>query len=426
MGKTPLEKLKSREITLPPKSHSRLIRLILKVMQSGSDVTYKYSFDKDEMKGRQVILLADHATKNAYKYVLHGYPYASPNVIIGYPNIFVKGIFGLLLKGGIIPKKLYQADPRSILDMLKVLKLGGSLCIFPEGMQAAAGSTHPVFPGTANLIKKAGVAVVLCKSYGSYLVRPRYKKKENKGHQEYHYELLFTEEEIKELSVDQIYDKLIDRFRYNDFEWNKTARNKYYGKDNEPLAKGIEAILYRCPKCGAEFCLKTEGEDIICEKCNNTVTVNEYFDILPKTESDVQPYESINEWFRHQRKLVMQEVQSEFCYEYECEITDLHTEKLYADPFYPCGEGKMTITNDLLRYVGTRHGEQVELEFDIKVVPSFYFTPNLENNLFYQGVYYGFRPKQDKRKVVKYMMLVEESHRLVDDVWNKISEDVYN
>ncbi len=425
MKKTPLEILKSREITPPTKRYGRFIRFLLKCMQAKADVTYKYSFDKEEMQGKQVILLADHSTKYAYKYVLHGYPFARPNVVIGWQNIFVKFLFGILVKGGIIPKKLYQADPKSIIDMLKVIKMGGSLCIFPEGIQSSSGSLHPIYPSTANMIKKAGLPVVICKSYGAYLVRPRYKKADNKGHQEYHYELAFTEEDIKELTVDQIYERLLEKFKFNDFEWNKNARNKYIAPKGDTLAGGIEKILYRCPKCGCEFKIKTVGEEIICENCNNTLVLNEYYDLLPKTNDDYIPYSSIDEWFKHQRELVTEEVKTGFSYEYECEIYDIHTEKLYLDPYYPCGEGKITITNDGIHYIGTRHNEDVDLTFDIHATPSFPFVPGKGNEVYYQGVYYNFVPKTDRLKSVKYMLLVEEAHRLVDDLWDKVSRDAY-
>lgn len=426
MKKTPLETLNTRQIALPNKWAAKIVRVLLKLMQFRKDVAYQYAFDVGAMKGKPIILLADHATKDAYKYVLHGCTFCDPNVVIGYQNVFIKGLFKLLLKGGIIPKKLYQADQKSVAEMLKVIKMGGSLCLFPEGIQSTSGSTQPIFSATAKFLKKAGIHVVLCKSYGSYLVKPRYKKTENKGHQEYHYEILFTPRELTELSVEQIYDKLLERFTYNDFTWNRVARHKYIGGKGEPLAKGIDSILYRCPKCGKEFTLKTEGEKIICTNCNNTVVLNEYYDLLPYTDTDYLPYSSVDEWFKAQRKLVKEEVKAPFRYSYECEVYDLHTEKLTFQPFYPCGEGVITITNEYIHYKGTHHGEEMDKRFDVHGIPSFIFTPNQDNDFYYENVYYSFRPKTNREKVVKYMLLVEESHRLVDPSWDRISRDVYD
>ncbi len=425
MKKTPNEILHNRHIALPSAGTSKFLRFLLKHIQSKADVSYEYAFDTEEMKNKQVILLADHATRDAYKYVVYGYPFANPNIVVGYQNIFIKGLFKLLLKAGIIPKRLYQTDLKAITDMLRVLKLGGSLCLFPEGIQSASGSTHPIYAGTASLLKKAGVTVVLCKSYGSYLVKPRYKRTENEGHQEFRYEILFTPQELSYMSVDEIYEKMLERFKYNDFEWNKKSRCKYKGPKGEPLAKGIEYILYRCPKCKSEFNIVTEGDDIVCRHCGNTVTLNEYYDLIPKSENDYMPYSSVDEWFKHQRKIVGEEVKNPFCYEYECEIYDVHHDKLSFHPYYSCGEGKIKITNDKILYKGTRHSEYVELTFEVKNSPSFVFTPNQDNDIYCHDEFYSFRPKTDKVKVVKYMLLVEEAHRLVDTTWDKISGDVY-
>lgn len=423
MKKTPKELVNSRRLELPKKSVARLLLSILKIKQFKSDVSYVYHFDKKEMKGKQVILIADHATRNAYIHVLSGYKFIMPNIVVGYQNIFIKFLFKLLLKVGVIPKKLYQADRKSVVEMLSALKLGGSLCFFPEGIQSNSGSTHPIFSATGKFLKKAGVTVVLCKSFGSYLVRPRYKKSDNRGRQEFHYEILFNEQQLKEMTVEEIDKRLLERFQYNDFEWNKIHRNKYFGK--QPLAQDIENIIYYCPKCCSEFTITTEGEDIVCNHCHNAIHLNEYYDLSPKTEKDYLPYTSIDEWFKAQRKLVKEEVKSMFCYEYECEIYDIHTDKTSIKPFYCCGEGTMTLTNEGLRYRGTRHNENVDLFFDVKSVPSFVFTPNQDNDLYFNDVYYSFRPKKDRIKVVKYMLLVEESHCLVDDTWKKISESVY-
>ena len=83
MKKTPLETLNTRQIALPNKWAAKIVRVLLKLMQFRKDVAYQYAFDVGEMKGKPIILLAAHATKDAYKYVLHGCTFCDPNVVIG-------------------------------------------------------------------------------------------------------------------------------------------------------------------------------------------------------------------------------------------------------------------------------------------------------------------------------------------------------
>ena len=60
-------------------------------------------------------------------------------------------------------------------------------------------------PTTMKFIKKANVPVILCKSYGMYLTRPRYSKEYRKGKVKYEFEVLFTKEQISQLSEEEMY-----------------------------------------------------------------------------------------------------------------------------------------------------------------------------------------------------------------------------
>jgi hypothetical protein len=92
------------------------------------------------------------------------------NIVAGYQNFFSSktNYFGMTQMNA-IPKLLYQPDTSCTRKMLKVIKSGGSLALFPEGIQSISGSTHPINPATCKFIKKAGVLVILANSQGSYL-----------------------------------------------------------------------------------------------------------------------------------------------------------------------------------------------------------------------------------------------------------------
>ena len=44
---------------------------------------------------------------------------------------------------------------------------------------------------------------------------------------------------------------------------------------------------------------------------------------------------------------------------------------------------------------------------------------------YYHNEYYGFKPKQDLYKGVRYMLIVEELNRLANTDWAAASRDVY-
>ncbi len=418
-----LDYIDKRKVTLPKWGSSKLLRTVLILKSASLKPKYVYHFDKKEMKGRQVVLLSDHASRDTFYYTLNGYKFVNPNVVVGFQNIFVKHIFKVMLKSGVILKSLYEADIKATKQMFDVAKQGGSLCIFPEGIQSTSGSTHPMNPSTIKFLKKLGITVVLCKSYGSYLSRPRYSKTTRRGHMEFHYEILFTEDELKEKSVDELYEKFITNFKYNDFTWNEKHQYKYIGKESN--ACGIDKILYYCPKCGKEFTLSVNGSDIICSNCCNTITVDECYNLIPK-ENSVLPFKNIDEWYKYQRSLVKEEVKDpNFSITYDVYSVDLRYDKLYKDQYYIDGEGKITINHDGIRFVGVKKDKEVDISFDILNLPSFPFTPGKENDIYYHSEYFSFRPKSDNLKVVKYMLYVEELHNQKDEAWAKVSDDVY-
>ena len=418
-----LQILNNREVKLPKLSAEIFFRVALSLKSLSTHPKYYYHFNKKEMKHKQVVLISDHASRDTFYYTLHGYNMANPNVVMGFQNIFIKGLFKPFLDSGVIVKSLYEADLKAIKQMFDVVKMGGSLCLFPEGVQSTSGSTHPMNPSTIKFLKKLSLDVVLCKSYGTYLSRPRYSRSTRKGPIEIHYEVLFTKDELKNLSIDELYKKYLERFKYNDFTWNKERKYKYIGKESN--ATGITKILYYCPKCGHEFTLEEKENSVVCKTCGNEIKIDEGYNLIPVNASTM-PYTTIDEWFKAQRKLVQKEIaQDNFQITYDVYSVDLYYDKLRKDQYYIDGEGSITINKEGIRFVGTKKDEKVDILFELINTPSFLFTPGKENDIYYHGTYFCFRPKIDNLKVVKYMLYVEELHNRIDEAWGKVSRDVY-
>lgn len=422
--RTLLEKLDRREIHLP----SPIVHVLVRTGCFFYNLKYKpkyiYHFDRDEMKGKQVILLSDHASNHSSFYAVAGYPFVKLNAVLGYQHFFTRFLYTLFTQYGAIPKRNFETDLRAVRQMVKVINMGGSLLLFPEGTFSFAGSNQPINPSTVNFIKQLGVTVVLCKSRGLFCSLPVYRKKEIKGHKEIHYEILFTPEELKEKSNKQLYRKFLDRFRYNDLDWNLQERHKYLNPDGN--AEGIDKMLFVCPKCGKEYTMHVEGEEFVCNDCGNRVKIDEYYATIPVGKDSVCKYRHINEWFIDQRKIVRKQIRKrKFEISYECELKDLHTDKARFKNFFVCGEGRVTINHDGIRYVGTKNGKQVDLQFKLELIPCFKCTLKGENILYYHNETFVFKPKTNTNRIMKYMIAVEELHNSIDPVWKKVYADAY-
>ena len=417
--------LKSRNIELPdPRKYHFFMKLVSGYFDLRFHPDYVYHFDTAKMKGRPVVMIADHAAWDSFYYVMCGYPFVQFNTVVGYHHVFNRTLFPILTKiFQVIPKKNFQTDLGAMRQIVKVAEMGGSLLIFPEGTQSKSGSNVPITPSTAGLLKKLGTTVVLCKSFGSYCARPLYSGKTNGGHQEFHYEVLFTPEQLDELSKDQIYDKMLERFRYNDLEWNRIHRYSYHCKNGN--ANGIEKIVFTCPQCGKRFSLHGEGSELVCSECGNKIAINNYYEMSPATASGVCPYRNIDDWYIAERKMIREEVQAEdYQLEFNASLFELDTD-LGKEPYKKTGYGRFTIDHSGIRFRGIRNFKPEELFFDIKKTPSLLCTPGEFNLLYYKNDVFKIVPVDNRNTAIRNMIVVEELYNLTDPVWNKVSEDAY-
>ena len=421
--KTYSEEVSERQIELPNSVIYRIVRAVFHFVAISWGTKFYYHFDEKQLKGKQVILLADHAAFDSYIYTLAGYKFTNLNFVVGFHHAFNKIIYGVGRKIGFIPKRNFEVDLKAVRHMVQVIQKGGSLCIFPEGTFSFSGANHAVNPSTINFIKQLGVTVVLCRSHGAYCSRPTFKSHSTFGHREIDYEILFTSEQLKQLSNEEIDKKLFDSIKYNDVEWARENKHPY----RWPITKmkGIDTFLYTCPNCGKQYVMDVTGRNLVCRECGNVVHINRYYQTRVRGKN-VCPYVDIVDWYNDERRKVKKEIEDpNFSISYDCDLYSIHTDKARFKPNYIAGEGNITISHKGIRYVGTRDGKQVDLLFDIKLIPCFKYDVKRQNILNYHNEYFCFRPKKEKEKTIKYMMIVEEIHNLHDDIWRKAYEDAY-
>ncbi len=368
-------------------------------------------------------MLAQHCSREEFFYTLAGFQKKDLHIVVGYQNFLRKNRIWFLPAIGAIPKYLYGQDTLSVRKMLRVIQRGESLLLYPEGIQSTSGSTQPINPATIKLLKKCGLPVVLCSSQGAYLTRPRYSSVIRHGQINYHYQLLFTPQELAELSENQIYDKLLKNFRYNDFDFNQQFHIAYHGK--VPNITGLNNIIFRCPICEHDFCFQVEHDTMTCTHCGLAVTMDAYYQ-LHANETSFK-FTNINQWYQWQRQTVHRSVnQNDFTYTLPVQIGDINLRTLAAHPDI-IGTGTLTLTHEHLIYKGTYHNQNTTLTFDLHLIPSLPFDPILHNvDMVYNNQYYCFMPTANPLACVQLTLMIEELHNRIDPAWRKVCEDVYD
>lgn len=394
-----------------------------KAVCTRNNVKYKYEYDREEIKDKQVILLSTHSARNEFFYTLNGFHKKGIHIVCGLQN-FLKNKYNYCALNlmGVIPKFLFQPDFAGIKKMLTVLKQGRSLALFPEGIQTLSGSMHPINPATTQFLKRAGVTVVLARTEGAYLAFNRYSRDEKHGEIRVTYSILFTPEELAELSDREVYDKMLEKFRYNDFEANKVARVKYIGKKKN--IEGLDNLLYICPICNKKHCLSVKDDALVCGECGYSVTLDEYYDFHEKDGR--LPLGDIDKWCKWQRRLMHQAVKDEsFALCAKGELLVMRTDAWRKPPH----NREMIFSGDVKLDADGLHIVSLEGEerfFNIENLYSLTMVTGKYLEFYHKNDYFHLELDIPKTYLIEWMLASEELHNLRDARWNDASNDAYD
>lgn len=418
-------KLISRKIEKPNPFLMFITMRVLGILNRFYKVKFNYDYDPKAIKQGPTILLASHASRLEFIYMIYGFKHNDINIVCGYQNIIKKGLYNLFIKLGVISKYLYQPDIVCMKNILKVLKRNGTVVIFPEGIQSTSGSTQPINPATVQFIKKSKANIVVSTSKGAYLATNRYSKDRKKGYIGVNYSLVLTPDMLQELSDEQIYNMLLEKIRYNDFEYNRIARNKYIGRKSN--AFGIDKILYKCPDCKNEYTLYTEHDTIICKHCGLKVRVNEYYDLVGIKYNKIP--RDIDEWYKWQRRCVTKEITDDnFELSLNGSICTLKLDKLRKESKSRevLSIGKVTLTNKGLSFRGTLNGQNVDFYFEAKSIYSLTLSTKGYLEFYCNNDYFMIIPDDSNQCLIKWTLASEEIHNLYDEKWKSACADVYD
>ena len=415
----------NRKVKKPDPFLASIVMWVLGIINRSYKVRFSYDYDPNSIKKQPTILLSSHASRLEFIYTVYGFKRRDINIVCGHQNILQKGIYHILLKLGVISKYLYQPDLACVKNMLRVLKRNGAIGLFPEGIQSTSGSTHPINPATAQFIKRSKANIVVCTTKGAYLATNRYSSDRKKGYIGVSYSLLFTPGMLEQLNEEQIYKLLLQKISYNDFAFNKTARNKYVGK--KPNAYGIDKILYKCPDCKQEHTLYVENDAVVCKNCGLRIRINEYYDLVA-VKGSVIPSD-IDEWYKWQRRCVAEQIKDDnFKMTLNASLCTLRLDKLRKPPKDRklLSVGTVSLTNRGLCFEGTLDGQRSDFDFSARAIYSLTFSTKGYLEFYHNNDYFMIIPDQNEQCLIKWTLAAEEIHNLYDEKWRAAGADVYD
>ncbi len=281
--------------------------------------------------------------------------------------VAIDGFIGrewLLRNVGCICKRKFTNDTILVRQLRKVLDNKDIAVIYPEARYSLCGTTAVLPDSLGKLCKLMKVPVVTLVCHGHHVNSPFWNL-HDRGVKptEADFTLLLTPEQIQELSVDEINDKIVAAFQYDDFAWQKERgiRTPYPKR-----AEGLQKVLYQCPHCGVEFKMSARGAVLRCDNCGKEWEMTELGQL--RALSGETEFSHIPDWYEWERSNVKREVEEG---RYSSGVLPV---KIYSLPnalrFIHLGEGTLLHDGEGFHVRGTDvDGDPIEQDWP---VPSLY------------------------------------------------------
>lgn len=205
-----------------------------------------------------------------------------------------------------IPFAKNTGDAKSIRALVKHVKAGHPVGLYPEGGRNWDGATDSLVPSTGKLIKLLKVPVYAVIFKGGYLSRPRWATYPRKGKLVMEIKHLFGRETIDSKTPEELQAMLAEKLAHNEYAWQRKYRIPFRGKN---LAEHIERLLYVCSHCNAINSILSQGDQFYCKECNSQYSINQYGEILGCPE-----FTDTVSWNQWQRQFLPRIIEDGFCF----------------------------------------------------------------------------------------------------------------
>ena len=326
------------------------------------------------------------------------------NFVVAENILYSNKLFACVLtKFGAILKKQFYSDFSCVRGIKKYLDAGIPVLICPEGKVSDDGVTKPIVSSTGKLVKWLGYPVVSFVSHGGSLLRPKWGHTFRRGKMVFDCDVTLSREEIANLDADAINDKLQQSLQNNDHIYQQENNLKFRGRK---IAEGLENILYKCPKCGAEFEMQSKGNELHCTVCKNTAVYGED-GIISAKDSESKVFPRIDLWENYVRESLKEEVQNDD-FRFEARVAQF-IDNPQTHKFYLLGEGELSIDKDKILF--TQDDCEDSIEFPLSNAQTIASIPGKSITLYEKDKINRF-VFTEKLMSTKFSWTVEELSKL--------------
>lgn len=334
-----------------------------------------------ERKG-PFVALSNHESFYDFYYIKHLFPNAHPAFVVNRHYISLPVVKTLAKKAGFIPKRLFFTDPATPLGIMRTLRAGFPVVIFPEGRLSVSGQNYPILDRGAAFYRRLKVDLVLCRISGAYLCNPKWRKRFFRGDISVSAARVITKEEAAAMTDAELDALISETLAYDDSASERGFRQR--GK-----AKGLSNILYRCADCGALYSTEDRGCTLTCRACGKAHTLDEHY----RFENGL----TIAAYYERIRAL-----------ERETLLAEPLTAPVKATVFPEKGRrrhetGVCTLDRNGFAF----RSDKTSFTVPFDALPALPFSCNTEFETYHNNDLYYFYPTENPRQVARWALLVD-------------------
>lgn len=373
--------------------------------------------NKVNMKGLKppYLLLCTHHSFIDFKVTTHAiFPHRATYVVA--IDGFLRREWLLRNVGAICKRKFTPQDTVLVRQIKYSLeKLKKITILYPEACYSVIGTTAVLPTSLAKMIKILKYPVVVLNMHGNFLTQPIWNMGNRRVTLSADMTQIITQDEIDNLSVDEIYNRVNTAFQYDEFKFQFDNKIKITDKNR---TNGLHKVLYQCESCHTEFEMDSKGTEIWCNACGKRHYQDEY-GRLHATEGETK-YPHIPDWYETQRAYTKKQLEDgTYYFEDEVYIESLPN----AKAFIPLGDGKLIHTKDGFILTGqditgplelvkpTSSLYSVHIEFDYKLRSDGVVADAIVLSTV-DDTYYIY-PKTKRDQITKLRFAVEEAYKLL-------------
>ena len=352
------KKIKRFDFAKKPKKPSSFLNFLAKTILCKPDLKKRNAKivkrGMEEYDGKPYLLLINHGSivdLNVMMMATH--PYKANNVMTlegfrDYTEILMRNM-------GVLGKRKYVSDVYLVKNMKYCLhELKTVFALFAEARYSLDGRTSFLSDSLGQLVKMLKVPVVMLKIHGNFVTCPQWNKINKKTYVEAEMYPLFTLDDIKNYSSKELLEKIKEAYKYDDFAWQLENKIKI---DHPERAKGLNRLLYKCPRCGTEGKMEASGATLSCTECGKSWYMDEYGQL--EGDDGRTEFSEIPEWSRWERDIVRERIRNgTYYFEDTVRVETLPN----SHKFYKQGEGKLVQTPEGTTLTCTCYGEPMTIE----------------------------------------------------------------